>query len=143
MEGQVGTKRARVKAIHLICGSKLWTLVGLIGCGYLAKVAASKIHGEWAWSHDPWELATHLIWMLFMIGLITETGCWKERLFFALVLTNFTFAFGMGLWVGAPVSVVQETRLISAAAWAAAALVSLGLMLSKGDAGKLPDEVNY
>jgi hypothetical protein len=49
----------------------------------------------------------------------------------------------MGLWVGAPVSVVQETRLISAAAWAAAALVSLGLMLSKGDAGKLPHEVNY
>lgn len=143
MEGQVGTKRARVKATHLICGSKLWSLVGLIGCGYLAKVAASRIHGEWAWSHDPWEVATHLIWMLFMIGLITETRCWKERLFFALVLTNFTFAFAMGLWAGAPGSVVRETRLISAAAWAAAALVSLGLMFSKGDAGKLPDEVNH
>lgn len=139
MEGQVGTKRARVKAAHLMCGSKLWTLVGVICCGYFAKVATSRIQGTWAWSHDQWDIATHLVWMLFMVGLFTETRCWKERVFFALVLANFTFAFGMGLWSGASEAVVRETRLISAAAWAAAALVSLGLMFSKGDADRPSD----
>jgi len=140
VEGQVATKTAHSKVAHLMCGSKLWTLVGLISCAYFAKVAASRIHGAWAWSHDPWDIATHLIWMLFMIGLINETRCWKERLFFALVLANFTFAFGMGLWASASGQVVRETRLLSAAVWAAAALVSLGLMFSKGNREKRAEE---
>ena len=140
MEGQIGTKRARVKSAHLLCGSKLWTLVGLLCSGYFAKIAISRIQDAWAWSHGPWDIGTHLVWMLFMVGLISETRCWKERLFFALVLANFTFGFGMGLWTGASDAVVRETRLISAAAWVAAALVSLGLMFAKGDASRLPDE---
>ncbi|MBV8475053.1 MAG: hypothetical protein JOZ36_00165 [Acidobacteria bacterium] len=140
MEGQIATKRARTKAAHLICGSKLWSVLGLVCCGYFAKVAASRINGAWRWSHDPWDIGTHLVWMVFMIGLISETRCWKERVFFALVLANFTCAFGMGLWTGASEPVVRETRLISAAAWAAAALVSLALMFSKAAAGRSPGD---
>jgi hypothetical protein len=105
----------------------------VICCGYFAKVAASKIGGAWAWSHDPWDIATHLIWILFMVGLLTETRCWKERLFFGLVLANFAFAFSMGVWTRASYAVVRETRLLSAGAWAAAALVSLALMFSHGE----------
>lgn len=123
-----------------MCGSKLWPLVGVLCCGYFAKVAASRIQGVWAWSHDPWDVATHLIWILFMVGLITETTCWKERLFFGLVLANFGFAFSMGIWKSASETVVHETRLISAGAWGAAALLSLLLLFSKGDAGYLPEK---
>lgn len=123
-----------------MCGSKLWPLVGVLCCGYFAKIAASRVHGVWAWSHDPWDVATHLIWILFMVGLITETHCWKEHVFFGLVLANFVFAFSMGLWKGASETAVHETRLISAAAWGAAALVSLLLLFSKGDGGYLPEK---
>jgi hypothetical protein len=132
VEGQVVTKKARLRAAHLICGSKLWTLLALICCAYFAKIAVTRIYGVWAWSHDPWDVATHLIWVLFMIGLITETRCWKERLLFALVLANFGLAFVMGLWTAASATLVGATRLISAGAWVAAALVSLALMFSRG-----------
>ena len=139
MEGQIGTKKARAKAAHLMCGSKLWPFLGLVCCAYFAKVAASRTHGVWAWSHDPWDIGTHLVWMLFMIGLFSETRCWKERVFFGLVLANFVFAFSMGLWTSAAESAVHLTRLVSAGAWIAAALVSLVLMFAKGDAGELAE----
>ena len=130
MEGQIATGRARVPAAHLICGSKLWTLAGLICCGYFAKVAITRVHGIWPWSHDPWDIATHLVWVLFMVGLITETRCRKERLFFGLILANFGFAFSMGLWSRAPLTLIHRTRVISATAWAIAALMSIWLMFS-------------
>ncbi len=133
MDGQVASKPARTRAAHLICGSKLWTIVGFVCCAYFAKVAASRITGVSAWSHDRWDIATHLIWVLFMIGLITETRCWKERLFFGLALANFGLAFTMGLWNTASDAVVRDTRIVSAVAWAVAALVSLWLMFLKGE----------
>ena len=139
MEGQVGTKPARARAAHLMCGSKLWPLVGLVCCAYFAKAAAPRTHGVWAWSHDPWEIGTHFVWVLFMIGLITETRCWKERVFFALVLANSAFAFVMGLWAGASETVVMDTRLLSAGAWAAAAIVSIGLLFSKPSTGQVAE----
>lgn len=75
-----------------------------------------------------------------MVGLITETECWKERVLFGLVLANFGFAFSMGIWKSASEAVVHETRLISAGAWGAAALVSLLLLFSKGNAGYSPEK---
>ena len=132
MEGQLAVKPARIKPAHLMCGSKLWTIVGFACCAYFARVAASRIDGVSAWSHDPWDIATHLIWMAFMVGLTTETRCWKERLFFLLVLANFGLAFGMGIWDGASGQIVRETRIVSTVAWAVAALVSLVLMFSRG-----------
>jgi hypothetical protein len=122
-----------------MCGSKLWTFLGFVCCAYFAKIAATRIGGGWAWSHDLWDIATHLVWIAFMVGLISETRCWKERVFFSLVLANSAFAFTMGLWRNASETVVRDTRLISAAAWGAAAVVSLALMFSKGDAGWTDD----
>lgn len=139
MEGQIAAKPARSKPRHLICGSKLWTLLGFFCCAYFAKVAVSRIHGVTAWSHDPWEIGTHLIWMVFMIGLMSETRCRKEKLLFGLLMANFGFGFAMGLWSGASDQVVQETRIISAVAWGVAALVSLALMFAKGSRS-LPGE---
>lgn len=140
MAGQIAAKPARIKPAHLMCGSKLWTISGFICCAYFAKVAATRVESVTPWSHDPWDIATHLIWMIFMIGLITETRCWKERLFFGLVLANFAFAFGMGLWSGASDPTVRETRFVSAIAWAVAAGVSLLLTFSKGSTASMTDE---
>jgi hypothetical protein len=140
VEGQIAAKPARIKPAHLMCGSKLWTISGFICCAYFAKVAATRVESIAPWSHDPWEIATHLIWMIFMMGLITETRCRKERLFFGLVLANFGFAFVMGLWSGASDQTVREIRLVSAIAWAVAAIVSLLLMFSKGTSASLSDK---
>ncbi|HET7207404.1 MAG TPA: hypothetical protein VFI95_12575 [Terriglobales bacterium] len=129
MEEQVSGANRRTRAAHLICGSKLWTIVSFACSAYFAKIGISRM--QYAWSRDPWDIATHLVWVLFMAGLITETRCWKERLFFALVLANFALAFGMGLVPESAHSIVTSTRTISAGLWSLAALLSLVLMFSR------------
>jgi hypothetical protein len=129
VEQQVSEGKHRIRAAHLICGSKLWTIVSFACSAYFAKIGISRM--QYAWSRDPWDIATHLVWVLFMAGLITETRCWKERLFFSLVLANFALAFGMGLLAEPAHSIVTSTRTISAALWSSAALLSLVLMFSR------------
>lgn len=136
MDGQVKVKTSRTKPAHLMCGSKTWTIVAFVSCAYFAWVAYGRVRsGSLAWSHDALEIVTHSVWIIFMIGLLTETRCWKERSFFTLVLLNFALAFGMGLWKSATQATVQMTRVISTGAWALASVVSLVLMFQpKGQA---------
>ena len=132
MEGQVTAPGSRVKPAHLMCGSKTWTIVAFVCCAYFAKVAMGRIHGlTIGWSHDSLDIATHLVWVAFLIGLLTETRCWKERVFFALVFVNFAMASVMGIWSAAPDSVIQNTRLFSALLWGLAALVSFLLIFTR------------
>lgn len=136
MEGHVEStgRTSPGKSAHLMCGSKIWTIAGFITCAYFTRIAVGRIHnGNAAWSHDAWDIATHGVWVLFMVGLLTETKCWKERIFFALVLVNFALASVMGLWTGAPDATVNSTRVLSAGLWALAALVSAGLIFAKGE----------
>ena len=136
MEGQVTPSKnpVRVKAAHLMCGSKIWTVAALLCSGYFARVAWGRLHGgRLSWSHQGLDIATHLIWVVFMAGLVGETRCWKERAFFAVVLVNFTLAFGMGIWSGASESVVRQTRVVSLSLWAIATLLSLVLLFSRGE----------
>jgi hypothetical protein len=129
MEEQVKVKTPRTKAAHLICGSKTWTIVAFISCAYFAWVAYGRVKGGGlVWSHDGLDIATHLVWIIFMVGLLTETRCWKERAFFILILVNFGLAFSMGLWKSATQVTVHTTRVISAGAWALAGVASLVLM---------------
>jgi hypothetical protein len=136
MEEPVRAKSPRTRPVHLICGSKIWTIVAFASCGYFAWKAYGRVGAEgFPWSHDVLEIVTHLVWIAFMAGLLTETRCWKERLFFALVLINFALGFGMGLWKAAPPSTVHTTRVISAGAWTLASVLSLVLMFQPGNPG--------
>lgn len=139
MEGQVSAPSPRVKAAHLMCGSKTWTIVAFVSCAYFTKVAVGRIQGlTIGWSHDSLDIATHVVWLAFLIGLLTETRCWKERIFFVLVLVNFGLAFVMGIWRSATDLVVQRTRLTSAVLWGLAALVSFLLIFTRKQDSETP-----
>lgn len=132
MEGQVAAKPARSKSAHLMCGSRLWTIAAFICSAYFAKIAVARVHpADVAWSHDALDIATHGVWVLFMLGLISETRCWKESVFYGLVLANFGLAFAMGLWSSAPATRVDQTRMASAVLWVAAAVVSFALIFAR------------
>ncbi len=131
MEEQV--KASRTKPAHLMCGSKTWTIVAFVSCAYFAWVAYGRARGGGlVWSHDTLDIVTHVVWIIFIVGLLTETRCWKERSFFALVLLNFGLGFSMGIWSSATQATVHTTRMISAGAWTLASLVSLVLMFQPG-----------
>jgi hypothetical protein len=139
MEGQVTGPRPRVKPAHLMCGSKTWTIVAFLSCAYFTKVAVARTQGlTIGWSHDSLDIATHVVWLAFLIGLLTETRCWKERVFFVLVFVNFALAFGMGVWSRATELTVQRTRIFSAALWGLATLVSFLLIFTKKQNSETP-----
>lgn len=130
MEGPVAVENKHsAKSAHLMCGSKLWTVVAFLSCAYFTKIAWGRLSsGTIDWSHDNVDIATHLVWVVFLVGLITETRCWKEWIFFSLLLINFGLASVMGVWSSASVATVTKTREFSAAIWGLAALVSFLLI---------------
>ena len=125
----------QTSAIHLMCGSRTWTIAAFLCSVYFAKVAIARVSvGGAQWSHDPFHIVTHMVWVAFLVGLFIEAHCAKERIFFGLLLINFVVAVAMGLWNGAPLALVQQTRLLSAGTWGLSVLVSAVLIFSRGDA---------
>jgi hypothetical protein len=134
VEGKVTAHKSRSKSAHLMCGSKTWTIVAFLSCAYFARVAIARLAaGGLPWSHDTVDIATHIVWMVFLVGLLTETRCWKEWVFFSLVLLNFGIASVLGIWNSAPASVLIRSRELSAATWGLAALLSLVLIFMPGE----------
>jgi hypothetical protein len=141
LAGQIAVARKKTpdrRAAHLICGMPVWGIAGVIGCSYLAYISYAHVRQhEFDWSHDPWFILTSAVWILLMAGLISETRCWRERAFFALVLANFALGFTVALWKDAPASTVRQLREASAGLWALAALVSVMMTFSlPGSAGE-------
>ncbi len=135
MEAQVTpTPHAgRAGSAHLMCGTPVWGIAGVLGCSYLAYLSYSHVRrAEFDWPHDGWSIATYAVWILLMLGLLSQTRCWRERSFFGLVLANFVLGFGLVTWKGASVEAVREVRVASAALWTAAALISLTVTFSSG-----------
>jgi hypothetical protein len=120
-----------------MCGSRLWTIAAFLCSAYFARIAAQRLRSaNLGWSHDALDIATHGVWVLFMLGLISETRCWKERVFYGLVLANFALASVMGLWTSASGALLSETRWLSAALWIAAAVTGFALIFAKGRSGE-------
>lgn len=138
MEGPIAVqKKPSGRSAHLMCGSKLWAIVAFVSCAYFARIAFGRLSaGSLVWSHDNVDIATHLVWVIFLVGLLTETRCWKEWVFFTLVLINFGLASVMGIWSTAPFTAVHKTRQVSAGLWTLAAVVSLVLIFMRGDRPK-------
>jgi hypothetical protein len=129
VEGPVAVqKTSSGKSAHLMCGSKLWTVVAFLSCAYFTKIATGRLSlGPIAWSHDNVDIATHLVWVVFLVGLLSETRCWKEWIFFSLVLINFGLA------------AVMKSRELSAAVWGLAAVISFLLIFTR-KSGSRPKE---
>ena len=133
METQITSKRPRIRLAHLMCGQPIWGIAGVLSCSSLAYLSWGHVRREeFDWPHDSWSIVTYAVWILLMRGLLSETRCWRERIFFALVLTNFVLGFVLAIWNTVPNSAVREVRIISAALWALAAAVSLIVTFSSG-----------
>jgi hypothetical protein len=115
----------RAKSPHLMCGMPVWGLAGFFGCAYLSYLSFQHVRNlEFDWPHDLLFIVTYGVWILLMAGLLSETGCWRERIFFSLVLLNFIFGFGLAAWKNAPPAIVRDMRIASCFLWGVASLVS-------------------
>jgi hypothetical protein len=109
-----------------MCRSRFWGILGAVACGYFAYLAYARIRdADFLWSHEVWALLTFGVWMLLVLGLISETRCWRERIFFGLVLLNLVTGFAFSLWTAAPLNYVRDSRDVSFLLWALAAGASL------------------
>jgi hypothetical protein len=120
VEGQItpAAKSHREKAAHLMCGAAVWGVGGAVACADLAYLSfAHWRRQEFDWPHDLWFIVTCGVWILLMAGLIAETRCWRERIFFTLVLLNFVLGFTVAVWLEAPAGMVRELRIASAMLW--------------------------
>src|SRR5215467_4005291 len=87
----VGRRR---KSPHLMCGSRFWGVAAAVGCFYFAYSAYSRLRdGDFSWVHDSWSLVTYAVWIIFVLALLSESRCWRERIFFGLVFASFTLGF--------------------------------------------------
>jgi hypothetical protein len=127
---------ARKKSDHLMCGTQVWGVSAFLACSYFAWLSYSHVrHGEFDWPHDPWSIATYVIWVLLMVGLTVETGCWRERIFFGLVLANFGMGFLLTVWSHATLNDIRNLRVASAAVWGLAAVASLSTIFNAPSPG--------
>lgn len=109
-----------------MCGTRPWGVVAAVACLYFARLSYSHVvSGEFDWPHDYWTMATYLVWVLLMAGLVFEVRCWRERTFFALLFANFAMGFFVAAWTRATPNDVRNLRLASAVVWGLAALASL------------------
>jgi hypothetical protein len=111
---------------HLMCRSSLWGVAGFLGCAYFAWISFGHIsRNEYDWPHDAWTAATYVVWILLLAGLALDTRCFRERIFFGVLVINFIVGFGLTLWHNIPSPDVRTARIGTGALWALAALVSL------------------
>ena len=123
MEGKLAR---REKSPHLMCGKPFWGIVGAIGSASLCYVSYSRLQeSDFSWSHDWQSIATAAVWILLVVGLLSETRCWRERAFFGLLLLNFVSWLTLSVWTTAPYSAVRDVRRVTVGLWGLAALTSL------------------
>jgi hypothetical protein len=117
-------KAVRAKSAHLMCGTALWGFAGAAAYfSYLSYAHLSS--GDYSWVHNWWTVLTYAVWVVLITGLLTETRCWRERIFFGLVMLTFLLGFAFSAWSNAPEHAVRQLRVASTLLWALAAVASL------------------
>jgi hypothetical protein len=119
------SKTARAKSPHLMCGTPFWGIAGAAAAVYFAYLSYSHLsNADYSLSHTWWTTLTYAVWTVVIGGLLTETLCWRERIFFSLMLLIVLLSLVFSAWSGAPEHAVRELRMASTALWALAALAS-------------------
>ena len=122
MEGQADQS----KSPHLMCTTPFWGVAASLTCAYFAYLSYARWRDlDFSWSHDWESVLTGGVWLLLLLGLISETRCWRERTFFGLLLVNFAIAFSLALWRQAPGALMREARKTTLVIWVLALLASL------------------
>lgn len=119
-----------------MCGTGAWGVAGALGSFYFAYLAYTHLRdGEYGWAHDWESVLAGAVWILLIVGLISEVRCWRENVFFGLLLTNFTLAFCLAVWKAAPENAMRMGREISLVLWILAGLASLLTLNNPGASG--------
>ena len=119
-------KAARRKSAHLMCGTALWGFAGGVASVYFSYLSYAHLSsGDYSWVHNWWTVLTYAVWVVLIGGLLTETLCWRERIFFGLVMLIFLLGFVFSAWSSAPEHAVRQLRIASTVLWALAAVASL------------------
>ena len=114
-----------------MCGRPLWGIVGAAICGYFSYSAFTDLRdGDYYWAAGWWVVLTWAIWLVFAAGLLSEVRCWREGIFFFLLVLVFLTGLIFSAWSSARASVVREAREASLALWGVAGLASLMTMWS-------------
>lgn len=114
---------------HLMCRATPWGVMGFLACAYFTWISFHHIlRGEYDWPHDGWTAATYVVWIVLLVGLMLDTRCLRERIFFGVLVANFVVGFGLTVWKTVPSNQVHNARIGTGALWAVAALASLATM---------------
>jgi hypothetical protein len=117
------SKTSRAKSVHLMCGTPFWGVVAAVACAYLSYSSYSRLRsGDLYGQNDWWTILTWVIWLMLIVGFVSETRCWRERLFFGLLLLNFLLGFVLAAWGSAPLDAVRGARQVSVVLWGCAAI---------------------
>jgi hypothetical protein len=109
-----------------MCGARSWGVASAAVSVYLAYLSYSQVReGDFYWQHEWWTILTWAVWLVLTAGLLTETQCWRERMYFAIVLLNFALGLIFAVWTSAPASTVRHAREVAMALWILAAIASL------------------
>ena len=120
------SKRAPKKSSHLMCGIPLWGISGAAASAYFSYLSYAHLSsGDYSFVHNWWTVLTYAVWTVVIGGLLTETACRRERIFFSLMLIIVMLGLVFSAWSNAPEHAVRQLRLASTALWALAALASL------------------
>ncbi len=122
-----------------MCDTPLWGIAGAAVAAFFAYLSYSHLRsGDFSWGHTWWTVLTYAVWVTVIGGLLTETRCWRERIFFGLMLLIVLLGLAFSAWSRAPEHAVHQLRVASTVLWAVAALASLtttfGLRPKIGDA---------
>lgn len=121
----------RTKSVHLVCGSA-WALALTIVSAYFAYTTYSAIStSDYEWRHDWWDVLTWAVWALLAAGLASEVRCWRERLLFAILFSQFLLGCVFSMWSSARLDLVRESRQASLILWCLAVLLSLIALLNR------------
>jgi len=113
-----------------MCGTPFWGVAATIACGYFAYLSYSQLRGaDYQWQHEWWTVLTWAVWVVLIAGLVSETQCWRERVFFMVLLLNFLLGFILAAWSTAAPSTVRAGRELSLGLWVLAGLASLGTLV--------------
>ena len=116
----------RKKSPHLMCGARSWGVAATAVSIYLAYLSYSQVReGDFYWQHEWWTILTWAVWLVLTAGLLTETQCWREQMFFGVVLLNLALGLVFAVWASPPASAVRHAREAAVGLWILAAFASL------------------
>lgn len=120
-----------------MCGTPFWGIAGTAAAAYFAYLSYGHLSSaDYSLPHTWWTTLTYAVWTVVIAGLLTETLCWRERIFFSLMLLIVLLSLVFSAWSSVPEHAVHQLRLASTALWALAALASFATSFAPRTVGE-------